>query len=366
MSGEDYISLVAKQLAESLEAEQCTIRIPSGKTLQLVAAYGVQVEKREKQIPLSGTVAGETVMTGKIICIPDISKDERYCHQFATNGRPRSMLAVPFKFEENRIGVAQIYSKTPFSEKQIFLAESLVQFAGLALRYEQFSKMSRRAILEVANAIIEDLSFKEIFQHTAQEMARILRIDRCSIYRIFEKSNEEIWCEITAGWPIEDHGIGLQAKISDHPDIHSAVVSKKIQVIISPTEDPRTVHFRKIIESKMIHQILYVPVLFNGRVSGVIVIDASGEEKHGFTVEEIVFCSEVAELIALILGRDGVVHQELRHEVINRIVTIGGYTKLMLNNLKSNDLDNALRNALKVREEVTRIEASIPMIKNPL
>jgi len=53
--------------------------------------------------------------------------------------------------------------------------------------------------------------------------------------------------------------------------------------------DKRTWHSRELIYHRGINVILFVPILAQDEVIGVIVIDATGERKT-FTEEEIYFC----------------------------------------------------------------------------
>lgn len=367
METNGYVSLVAKQLAEALDALQCTIRIPNGDTLELAAVYGVDVENREKRISLHGTLAGESFRTGEVISIADISKDERYSlFQLAKNGNPKSVLAIPIKFEDDLVGVAQVYAREPFSGEQIFLATGLLALAGLALNYERTQKMSRKTLLRVMNAISKDTTFLDTFNHLVQEIASILQISRCAIYRVEEMEDRERYCEIVAGIPADDkaHGIGHRDKLADHPDILSAAQNDSVKVIDDPSLHPLTSYFKGIIDQNEIHAILYAPVSFNGGIIGVIVVDASGEEKLGFTHEEVLFCSEIAQHIALILYRDDCVIQELRHEVINRITNVGGYVKLMVKSLAEGDISKAKEYALIILQETEKMESIIPKIKS--
>ena len=90
-----------------------------------------------------------------------------------------------------------------------------------------------------------------------------------------------------------------------------------------------------MITKKDISQILYLPITIeeSGRAVGVIVIDAiQGKE---FDEDEILFCSEVAELISLLVGQESAILQHFRDEIINRIVPLSGYTKKLRENMEA-------------------------------
>ncbi len=110
-----------------------------------------------------------------------------------------------------------------------------------------------------------------------------------------------------------------------HPDIHAAVVKGLTLVVRDPLNDERTAYFRGIVDKRCISEIAYTPLFIedDGQVTGVIVIDAI----HGmtFTDDDILFCSEVAELLGLLLGQESVVLQHFRDIVINKLVPLGGF-----------------------------------------
>lgn len=350
----DYVSLVAEQLVNSLNATQCTIRELYFGLLYLVAASGVEVEKREKMIPLDGTVAGEAVITNRVICIANILDEPRFCPPwFGQNGHPISVLAIPFKFGDWQ-AVAQIYSNTAFTDQDIASAQILAPYAGLALRYEQQQKLNRQAILQVMRAVGTEKTYQGIFQHIAEKVSAILEVERCVIYKINGAS-----CEIIAGTPQHVHGIGLTEGLELHPDIRSAMESDKIMIITSPLSDSRTARFSKTVELYDINQILYAPIRHEGDVVGVIVLDAS-KDKRKFTSEEVDFCLDVAESIAFILKRDEAIYQGMRHDIVNPVTMLGGLGKLVHRNLKENNIDDALGNAGRVAVEAMKIHDSLP------
>lgn len=327
MNIEGLVMSIAKLLTELLGAERCTIRIPTtnGKMLKLVAAYGIDADKREKYISTEGTIAGMAFVSGEIINIPDISKDDRYYLKYLVGENdPKSLLAIPLKFPDQPIGVAQIYAREEFSSEQTVLAETFSQFAALALFYKQFSLISRRAIIDVAKSTFECKSSQEIFMRTVEKISEILQIPRCVIYLV-----SPVWCEITAGVPDNEHGIGLRESLKEHPDIEYVAQTKQITLIEQPLIDQRTAHFRRIIETKGVHQILYVPLIFNNELRGVIALDATGE-KENFNREEIELCEEIGELIALMIGHDEAFFQEMRHQIFNPNQPMGRLAERLL------------------------------------
>jgi len=220
------------------------------------------------------------------------------------------------------------------------------------------ANISRRAILEIAKALVGSIINKvPIQQQIVQKLSEILNARRCVIFKLSDdKVGDAYNIEITAGIPIEGHGIGLKESICKHPDIEEAVRKAKVMVIIDPKDSPFTAHLRQIIEQKNITQILYLPLIseLSGKTIGVIVIDAV-EEKVEFDSEEIEFCGEVAELISLIMDREEILVEQMRDLIINRITALGGFAARLGKLTQEFSVDVQM-----VMDEIKRIEKICP------
>ena len=153
-----------------------------------------------------------------------------------------------------------------------------------------------------------------IKQSIMKELAEILGVERCVLFKIacegIDGTLKES-CEIIAGVPLEDYLSQPNDKesLKAHPDIEAAVKNGRTLLIKDPRSDNRTAYFEDMIIKKSISQILYLPIYVEegGKAVGVIVIDAiQGKE---FDEDEILFCSEVAELISLLVGQESAILQ---------------------------------------------------------
>lgn len=220
------------------------------------------------------------------------------------------------------------------------------------------NKISRRTILEITKTLVGSIINKvPIQQQIVQKLADILDVKRCVIFKISDDcAAGDYNIEITAGVPIEEHGIGLKESIKKHPDVEEAVRRGKVMVIAHPEASPFTVNFRAIIEKKNITQILYLPLIseLEGKTIGVIVLDAVGE-KDDFDMEEIEFCGEIGELISLIIDREEILVQQMRDLIISRIAALGGFATRL------NKLTNEFsKDAQIIMEEIHEIERVCP------
>jgi GAF domain-containing protein len=206
--------------------------------------------------------------------------------------------------------------------------------------------IERKAFLQIAKAIILDLRRSltdpsvRIKQTILKELAEILRVERCVLFKIgCEKNDGETFnesCRIIAGVPAEEYLDALNGKepLSAHPDVEAAVKNGRILLIKDPYTDNRTAYFGDMITKKDVSQILYIPIYVEegGEAVEVIVIDAVQARK--FDEDEILFCSEVADLIGLLVGQESVILQHFRDKIVNRIVPLSGFTRRMRENME--------------------------------
>ncbi|MGA2110337.1 MAG: hypothetical protein ABSH25_22140, partial [Syntrophorhabdales bacterium] len=102
-------------------------------------------------------------------------------------------------------------------------------------------------------------------------------------------------------------------------------------------------------------EIAYIPLFIeeDSRPAGVIVFDAV----HGraFSKDEIEFCSEVAELLSLLLGQERIMLQHFRDAIINKVVPLGGFARRLQENLRT-----TLDYIEIIRKEAIEIDCILP------
>jgi len=224
--------------------------------------------------------------------------------------------------------------------------------------------IERKAFLQITKAIIRDLRKSladpsvRIKQTILKQLAEILGVERCVLFKIACEGSDgklEESCKIIAGVPTEEYLSQPNGKdpLKIHPDIEAAVKNGRALLIKDPCTDNRTAYFEDMLKKKNISQILYLPVYLEegGKAVEVIAIDAvQGKE---FDEDEILFCSEVAELIGLLVGQEGAILQHFRDEIVNRIVPLSGFTRRMRENMEATL--NYLEIIHKEAEEIDKI-----------
>ena len=232
--------------------------------------------------------------------------------------------------------------------------------------------IERKAFLQITKALILGMRngltdpSASMKQNIIEELAEVLKVQRCVIFKIGEEDVDGSpmeFCEIAAGVPVEEYGPDFRGKsaLDTHPDVEAAVRKGKVLVIKHPLSDERTGYFRGIIEKKEVSEIAYIPLFVEGdtRSAGVIVFDAL----HGrsFSDDEIDFCSEVAELLGLLLGQERIMLQHFRDAIINKVVPLGGFARRLQENLRT-----TLDYIEIIRKEAIEIDCILPKTLNGL
>jgi len=224
--------------------------------------------------------------------------------------------------------------------------------------------IERKAFLQITKAMILGLRDSltdpsvQIKQSIMEELAGVLGVERCVLFQI---TCEEVdgtraeWCEIIAGVPCEEYvfGPGRKEPLGAHPDIEAAITNKKPVLITNPHADKRTAYFDSMVERKNISQILYLPLFTEegGEAAGVIVVDTV--QGRQFSEDELLFCSEVAELISLLIGQERAILQHFRDAIVNKIVPLSGFTKRLRQNMQTTL--NYVEIILNETEEIDKI-----------
>jgi len=205
--------------------------------------------------------------------------------------------------------------------------------------HKRLDREMLEALVEVQERI-NKLEFEEILEFLVSQIIKTLKIERCSIFRVFPESEK---VRLATGEPKDGHGLGMEFFFKDLEAIRKVVESMFYLLIEEPWQDERTKQSRELIYYKGINAILFVPLVVENEVAGVIVLDATGEKKT-FSQEDLYFCLTLSNLVSLLLERD-LVHQEREekktliilgqaaaeaaHRMRNPLVPIGGFARLL-------------------------------------
>lgn len=194
---------------------------------------------------------------------------------------------------------------------------------------------------------IDKLEFDEILDFLVGQIVKVLKIERCSVFRTFPEVAKVV---LVAGEPKDCHGLGMSFSFNDLEAIREVVESKKYLLVSNPWQDERVRQTRALIEDKCINAILFIPLMVEDKAN-VIVLDAT-REKKSFTEEEVYFCLALSNLVELLLERDlsrqqkeekrilealNEVAAEIAHQMRNPLASLGGFARRLAKELNKNE-----------------------------
>lgn len=203
--------------------------------------------------------------------------------------------------------------------------------------HKELDKGKLEALVEIYEKI-NKLEFEEMLEFLIHQTVETLGVKRCAIFKVFPGPD---LVALVAGEPKNEHGVGMKFSFKDLGAVKEVIGIKSHLLITEPWQDKRTWHSRELISHRGINVILFVPILAQDEVIGVIVVDATGERKT-FTEEEIYFCVVLSNLVGVILERDlihrereekktlmflGQAAAEAAHRLRNPLVVIGGFAR---------------------------------------
>jgi Nif-specific regulatory protein len=155
---EALLTLIAREAARLLDAELASLFLLDRERNELWSKVSLDSDEQLRFDATQG-IAGEALRTGQMICVDDVSRDQRFFAgvDFRTGHRTQSLLALPLKnLRGENIGVFEVLNKKggQFSDEDAELAKLLAAQMTIALETARtFGAVRRdRDALAAANA----------------------------------------------------------------------------------------------------------------------------------------------------------------------------------------------------------------------
>jgi signal transduction histidine kinase len=365
---EQLLSLIAKNSAQSLRAQGCTIRlmnlpeIVSHKTFASYSVVGDAVMKTDSQIGPS--IADRVAREKHPLLVQDIRRDGSLAA--CTDGSECSIVSVPLIYRDKVIGIITLYNKQegrPFTEDDLQFLTTIASGASVAVEnaamYERMEDLaiearSRAQELSILNDIGTAMS-------TTLNLDRLLRIiltaatmggtglgfNRAILLLTNERTNMlqgmmgvgptsweeagQAWSEVSSRhrslmeWiqtgELFEHrdsalntlARGIRVALEPHEGILAlTVLNKKAYNITNAAEDPSV--SRELRELLKVTSFATVPLVAKDRVIGVILVDNMFNQRP-ITDGDIRFLTMFAHQSALAI-ENAIIHTNL--ETMNR------------------------------------------------
>ena len=153
-------------------------------------------------------------------------------------------------------------------------------------------------MFEISLGLIESLDEKSTLKKIVESANELLELDTGAIYSI---DDDDLYLEVTTP-PLQDnYPIELRkAKLSDHSHISKVAATGLPFALSDSAVAELTEEERIIVETRNLRSILYLPLLIEKQVIGVIILGTVGK-KHNFTQHEIDLGKTLSNLASLAL-----------------------------------------------------------------
>jgi signal transduction histidine kinase len=218
---------------------------------------------------------------------------------------------------------------------------------------KRLSKEKMEALVDFQEKINGKFHFEEMINFLVRQVVDTLKVQRCSIFKVSEKLEKSY---LIAGEPKGGHRLGMVFDFNELKTVKEVVRTKEYLLIEDPMNDERCALSHSLVIDKAIKAILFVPIITQKEVVGILVIDAT-ENREIFTEEEIYFCSNIANLVSLLLERDFRLKEEAEGQVLallnraaaeaahrlrNPVTVIGGFARKLAEELKDSSYEKKL------------------------
>jgi GAF domain-containing protein/anti-sigma regulatory factor (Ser/Thr protein kinase) len=278
---DELLAELLERIAEILRSDTAAFLLLDESTNEVVARAAKGIEEEVEQgvrIPLGRGFAGRVAATSRPVIIPDVDRADIYNPILRQKGI-RSLLGVPLLVEGRVIGVLHVGTLTPreFTDDDLNLLQLVADRAALGIEharaFEQEREAVRRAeataatlsaIQRVTDAALAYLPLDELLTELLERIAEIIHCDTAAFLLLDEATNELV---ARAAKGIEEE-VEQGVRIPLGKGFAGRIAATRRPVVI-PDVDHADI-LNPILRQKGIRSLLGVPLLVEGRVTGVL------------------------------------------------------------------------------------------------
>lgn len=298
----EVLDMIVKTLPEVMNLKAATIRLldETGRRLELVAAHGLS-DRYLNRGPVDMEENIREALQEKPVAIHDVKSDPRvYYRREAAEEGIGSMLTLPIIARSRIIGILRLLTSQPrlFSQQDMDFASALAEQCGTAIenarmygrQYKEAKYLS--ALQDIAKAVSSTLSVQDVMDLVVRKIANATNTDAATI-RLLDPSRKRL--ELVASYGLSERYL-KKGPVDAERSVAEALVEGRPVAIYDVPTDARIV-YKKEAREEGISSMLVVPMIFRGRVIGVIRILT--KEHRTFQEDEIEFASALAEQAAI-------------------------------------------------------------------
>jgi len=261
------------------------------------------------RIPVGQGITGTAALTGRSVCVGDVSTDPRYINAL---DNVRSELAVPLMIQGHAIGVLDIqsdqldYFTTEQQNILTLLASRLAVAIENARLYERANNQAGTLLLlnEVSREMSSILDVEELLRRAAEQVKRVIDYQILSIM-LYDEEQKIFRHRLDV-----KHGQRVQGKLrvaASEGIVGAAATLREPVLVPDVTVDPRYLMVNPETRSE-----LAIPMLHKGKIIGVL--DLESPQINAFREDHLQTLSILAANLAVSLENARLYEQVARDE----------------------------------------------------
>ncbi len=317
------------------------------------------INKKKKRF-LIGTdgVTGACAASGRIINVPDVSKDQRYIRHFKD---AKSELAIPLKHGEQLLGVLNLESPNPdhFTPQRVGYSEHLAALAAIKIRQEldhEKEKKERKfseAMNDIDRCLLEPMSEQNNVLRIVLSAALNIAEADCGHIQVQDPGTDLVEIKVWKGDVLPD----FLKKFKIGKDGITGRVARELKTY--RVDDVREVDYYEA-TFRGVRSELTVPMVHEGKYLGNI--DVNNKEVAWFNEEDEEHLEKLADraAVAVLMGRpsenqcqsaalmavEGMA-ESAAHQIKNHLSTVGVYLDSLDEEIENERLSPDGKKAMK-------------------
>ena len=184
---DELLRLIVQVTAEIMNSKISSLMLldPEKKELVVRATQSIsEAYNKKPNIRLGEGIAGIVAKTNKLLCVPDVKKDERYLNPaIAKKEGLGSLACVPMAVKGRVIGVLNCYTskKHEFSKHELDILTALASQAAIAIENAELDLRARSAE--------EALTTRKLVERAKEILALEASIAPSEAYRLIQKQS---------------------------------------------------------------------------------------------------------------------------------------------------------------------------------
>jgi signal transduction histidine kinase len=162
-------------------------RLEDDRTLNLGAQIGYAPDQLPSELPYGEGLIGQAAQRGQIAYVPDVTDVDSSSHQHWKAHNVVSQIVIPFRKDENVLGVLSVESDEPLTEADLSLLQSVSYQAGMAIENarlyaaEQREREIARTLLQVAGDLSGTLELDKVINLILERLRPVVPYETAAI-----------------------------------------------------------------------------------------------------------------------------------------------------------------------------------------